>query len=602
MPATAKLASGFRPTARRLSAFLAFALTLAGAFAAEPARRPNIVVILADDQGWGDLGFTGNTSVATPRIDSLARDGARFDRFYVSPVCSPTRAEFLTGRYHLRGGVHDTGGGGERLNLDEHTIAETFQAAGYATGLFGKWHNGGQYPYHPNARGFEEFYGYTQGHWPQYFDAEVEHNGRRVRSGGFLTDDLAAHAADFITAHRDRPFFCYLALNTPHTPLQVPDRFFKKFAGHEISQRARNPAEEELDFTRAVLAMAENIDWNVGRVLGRLDELGLADNTIVLYFSDNGPNSGRWNGGMKGRKGSTDEGGVRSPFVIRWPGRIPAGAVVPDIAAAIDLLPTLADLAGVAPGATKPLDGISLKPLLLAGAGPKPVWPERMIFSEWARKVSVRTPQYRLDAAGALYDMLKDPNQTQDLAAEQPEVARRLRQAVAAWKLDVSPRDPSDSRPFPVGHPEMPLTELPAGEGVPHGGVKRSARYPNSSYFTNWTATDDRLTWDVEVATAGRYRATVYYACSAADVGATIELSLGVSRLTSVLDRPNDPPLIGAADDRLPRKESYTKYFRPFDLGLIELTAGRGKLTLRAPKIPGRQAMELQAVALTLLH
>ncbi len=409
------------------------------------------------------------------------------------------------------------------------------------------------------------------------------------------------HAAQFITAHRDRPFFCYLALNTPHTPLQVPERFFQNFATREIGQRAQNPAQENLDFTRVVLAMTENIDWNVGRVLDRLHELGLSNNTIVLYFSDNGPNGWRWNGGMKGRKGSTDEGGVRAPFVIRWPGQIPAGTVVPHITATIDLLPTLADLAGIAPGGAKPLDGVSLKPLLLAGVGPAQTWPERVIFSAWDGKVSGRTPQYRLDAAGALHDLTQDPGQTKDLAAELPAVARRLRQAVAAWKQEVSPRDPSDHRPFPVGHREMPLTELPAGDGVPHGVVRRSARWPNSSYFTHWTTTDDRLSWDVEVATAGRYRATVYYACAVADVGSTIELSLGGSRLAAMLDQPNDPPLVGRADDRIPRVESYTKDFRPFDLGLIDLAAGRGELTLRALNIPGRQVMELQAVTLTLL-
>lgn len=147
----------------------------------------------------------------------------------------------------------------------------------------------------------------------------------------------------------------------------------------------------------------------------------------------------------------------------------------------------------------------------------------------------------------------------------------------------------------------MPLTELPAGDGVPHGAVTRSARWPNSSYFTHWTTTDDRLSWEVAVTTTGRYRATVYYACPAADVGSTIELSFGGSRLTAVLDRPNDPPVVGRTDDRIPREESYTKDFRPFDLGIIELAAGRGELSLRALNIPGRQAMELQAVALTLL-
>src|SRR4051812_17607683 len=180
----------------------------------EPAKvvRPNVVVILADDQGWGDLSVHGNTNLSTPSIDSLARDGAIFDRFYVCPVCSPTRAEFLTGRYHPRGGVRGVTSGGERLDLDERTIGDTFKAAGYATGAFGKWHNGSQYPSHPNARGFDRYYGFTSGHWGEYFSPPLEENGRPVRGSGFITDDLTDHAGSFIESNRDRPFFCYLPL------------------------------------------------------------------------------------------------------------------------------------------------------------------------------------------------------------------------------------------------------------------------------------------------------------------------------------------------------------------------------------------------------
>jgi len=292
---------------------------------------PNIVIILADDQGWGDLSVNGNTNLSTPRIDSLAKDGALLDRFYACPVCSPTRAEFLTGRYHPRVGVRDVSKGGERLNLDEKTIADTFKAAGYATGAFGKWHNGTQYPYHPNARGFDEYYGFCSGHWGSYFDPPLEHNGKLVKGNGFIIDDLTDHAMAFMATNRSRPFFCYVPFNTPHSPMQVPERYWRKFANADLKLRARNPAQEEVPFTRAALAMCENIDWNVGRILDRLEELKLADQTIVLYFSDNGPNSWRWNGGMKGRKGSTDEGGVRAPFLIRWPGHIPAGARIPQI-------------------------------------------------------------------------------------------------------------------------------------------------------------------------------------------------------------------------------------------------------------------------------
>src|SRR6478609_2866015 len=187
-------------------------------------HKPNVVVFLSDDQGWGDLSIHGNKNLSTPNIDSLAKDGALFERFFVCPVCSPTRAEFLTGRYHSRGGVRDVSTGGERLNLDEKTMADAFKAAGYATGCFGKWHNGSQYPYHPNARGFDDYYGFTSGHWGDYFDPILEHNGQLVRGKGFIIDDLTDHATDFMGKNRDKPFFCYLAYNTPHSPMQVPDK------------------------------------------------------------------------------------------------------------------------------------------------------------------------------------------------------------------------------------------------------------------------------------------------------------------------------------------------------------------------------------------
>ena len=580
------------------AAAMALPRALRGAEAG-PRRRPNIIIVLADDQGWGDLSVHGNVNLATPNIDSLARTGALFERFFVCPVCSPTRAEFLTGRYHPRGGVHSTSTGGERLNLDEKTIGDTFKAAGYATGAFGKWHNGMQYPYHPNGRGFDEFYGFCSGHWGDYFDALfLDHNGRLLSHGnGFLIDDLTDHALKFIEANKDRPFFCYVPYNTPHSPMQVPDRFYAKFADLELKMRNRDPKAEEVAFTRAALAMCENIDWNVGRLLARLDELKLAENTIVIYFSDNGPNSWRWNGGMKGRKGSTDEGGVRAPFLIRWPGHIPAGARIPQIAGAIDLLPTLANLAGIPAVGGKPLDGITLTPLLTGAAGD---WPDRMIFSHWGGKVSVRTQHYRLDNAGQLFDMQADPGQDRDVSKEQPEVAARLSKALARWKDEMLPGLKNDDRPFPVGYPEFPVTQLPARDGVPHGNVKRSAGAPNCSYFTNWTAAADSITWDVQVAADGRYEAVLYYTCPKADVGSTIELSLNGSRIQAAVSEAHDPPLRGAEHDRVPRKgESYVKDFRPLRLGVVELKACRGPLTLRALTVSGKQVMDVRLLLLT---
>ena len=561
-------------------------------------QKPNIVVFLADDQAWGDLSTNGNTNLATPNIDSLGRMGAKLERFYVCPVCSPTRAEFFTGRYHSRLGVRGVDSGKERLNLDEQTIAEIFKACGYATGAFGKWHNGSQWPYHPNARGFDEYYGFTSGHWGDYFDAPLEHNGQPVRGQGYLADDLTEHAMDFIAANRTRPFFCYVPFNTPHSPMQVPDRFYDRFATADLTLRARLPGQEDIATTRAALAMCENIDWNVGRMLQRLDELKLADNTIVIYFSDNGPNSWRWNGGMKGRKGATDEGGIRSPFLIRWPRRIAAGMQISQITGVIDLLPTLADLARVPLAPKKPLDGMSLAPLL---TGEAKTWPDRMIFSHWAGRVSVRTQSYRLDDRGALFNIDSDPGQDHDLAGELPKIASWLANATAEWKAKVVPPLAAESRPFTVGYREFPLTQLPARDGVPHGHVKRSNRYPNSTYFLNWSHVDDRITWDVEVATAGRYEAVIYYACPEADLGATVELSFKGRRVAAKVAAANDPPLRGAEHDRVQRQESYVKDFQPLKLGAIDLAPGRGELSLRALSIPGAQAMEVRAVSLTLL-
>lgn len=562
--------------------------------------RPNVVVILADDQGWGDLSVHGNTNLKTPHIDSLARDGALFERFYVCPVCSPTRAEFLTGRYHPRGNVWNVSTGGERLDLDEKTIADTFKSAGYATGAFGKWHNGTQYPYHPNARGFDEYYGFCSGHWGDYFDAPLEHNGKIVKSRGFLTDDLTDHAIEFIQAHHEKPFFCYLPLNTPHTPMQVPDQFYDKFQNADLKLRHQGPQPEDPKMTRAALAMCENIDWNVGRVLAKLDEMKLADNTIVVYFSDNGPNSWRWNGGMKGRKGMTDEGGVRSPLLIRFPGKIPAQSRVPQIASAIDLLPTLADLCGVKVVGDKPLDGLSLTPLWQAKQQP---WPERMVFSHWGGNVSVRSQQYRLDGTGKLYDMITDPGQATDLSKERPEVTQRLTQAVTDWRRDVLSEMKRVVHPFTVGYRQFPVTILPARDGVPAGNIQRSAKAPNCSYFTNWTSLEDRMTWDIDVATSGRYAVEIYYTCAAENIGSTIELNFGTSKLAGSVTVAHNPPARGTEHDRYPRDgESLVKDFAPMKFGEIALEQGHGLLTLRALKIPGKEVIEVRGIVLTLVE
>lgn len=559
--------------------------------------KPNILVIMTDDQGWGDLSLNGNTDLSTPHIDSLARDGVSFDRFYVSPVCSPTRAEFLTGRYHSRSGVRGTSKGEERMNVDERTIADVFKAAGYATATFGKWHSGMQYPYHPNARGFDEFYGFCSGHWGDYFSPQLEHNGEIVKGEGFVIDDFTNRATAYMEQqHADgKAFFVFLSYNTPHSPMQVPDEWWAKFDNKKLTHDHPGRKKEDADHTRAALALCENIDWNVGRLLTKLDELKITEDTVVIYLSDNGPNGHRWNGGMKGIKGSVDEGGVRSPLLVRWPGKVAAGKRIAPISAAIDLLPTLTAMADIPLASPKPLDGISLAPLL---ADPESGSPERMIFSHWNRKISVRTQRFRLDPEGKLFDMIADPGQLKNISSEQPETTRDLKAAVAEWEKAVLRNLGKDERPFVIAHPAVPWTQIPARDGISHGKIKRSSVHPNCSYFHNWTSTDDKITWDVEVGAAGNYEVEIWYTCPADDIGSTIELSLGESRLRGKITEAHDPPIRGLEGERVPRTESYAKDFRPLKLGVINMSKGVGKLTLRALEIPGSQAMGFRLLTL----
>ncbi len=559
-------------------------------------KSPNIVILLSDDQGWGDLSISGNTNINTPNIDAMARNGALFDHFYVQPVCSPTRAELLTGRYHTRMGVRSTSEGGERFNLDETTLADAFKEAGYATAAYGKWHSGMQYPYHPNGRGFDDFYGFCSGHWGDYFSPMLEHNGAITQGNGFLADDLTDHALAFMEKNKNQPFLVYVPFNTPHTPLEVPDRWWGEFKNKPIKMRAADGVEEDIDFTRAALAMCENIDWNVGRIMQKLKDLNLEDDTIVLYFSDNGPNAYRWNGGMKGKKGSTDEGGVRSPLLMQYPKLIKPGTKIPEVAAAIDLLPTLIDLTGIKFQPNNPLDGVSLKPLLVKkGRFDK----DRLLYSYWNNNTSVRSQKYRLDSEGKLYDMVADPGQTVDISNKKPDIAVQLKTARTRWNADaLAGIKGDDQRTFPVGHPDYKYTQLPARDAQPVGGIVRSNQYPNCSFLTNWTKPDDAIVWDVEVLADGDFDAIIYYTCALEDVGSTFRLTYGKTNVSAKVTEGFDPPLRGMENDRVERTESYVKDWKTLNLGRVHLGKGQGKMTLQSDKIAGKQVMDFRLMML----
>jgi hypothetical protein len=423
----------------------------------------------------------------------------------------------------------------------------------------------------------------------------IDHNGKIVWGNGFITDDLTDKAMDFINSHKNKPFFLYIPFNTPHSPMQVPDRWWNKFKDKKLEMFADSGVPEDIPFTRAALAMCENIDWNVGRIMEKLKELNLEENTIVLYFSDNGPNGWRWNGGMKGKKGSTDEGGIRSPLIMRWSGTIVSGLQIDEIAGAIDLLPTLADMAGIEYQTQKPLDGISLKPL---GLNNKNEWKDRCIFSNWGGKLSVRSQKYRLDNQGKLFNMITDPGQLTDISSSEPEVARKLKIAAEHWKADVLSGISPDKRKFPVGHPSFKYNQLPARDGKAFGNIVRSNQFSNSSFFTGWTSPEDKITWDVVVLSEGDFEAKIYYTCPSKDVGATVQLSLNSNSITAKVNVANDPPLRGMENDRVKRMESYVKDFKPLNMGVIHLKKGSGLLTLKALDIPGSQVMDFRLLEL----
>ena len=346
--------------------------------------------------------------------------------------------------------------------------------------------------------------------------------------------------------------------------MQVPLQWWEKFV--EGTQRcclcdAREDQQEDLSHSRAALAMCENIDWNVGRIMDKLDELEIADNTIVIYFSDNGPNGYRWNDGMKGRKGSVEEGGVRSPFFIRWPEKITANNKTDTIAGSIDLKPTLLDLAGIKDTGTLPMDGVSLKPLLMQNGSD---WPERLYINHFREKTSVRSQRFRLGFQGQLFDMENDPGQRVDVKDKFPNVYQELRAAQKKFDEEVVGELPpgKDERPFIIGHPDYAFTQLPARDAISTGKIERSGRAPNCSFYMNWVNEEDTIYWDAEVLQDGNYRAEVYYTCAKEDLGTVLELRWGDSAITKKVTVENDPPWVGAESDRSLRKgESYVKDF-----------------------------------------
>ncbi len=427
---------------------------------AREVPHPNVIVIITDDQGYGDLGITGNPHIKTPVIDAFARESIRFNNFYVSPVCAPTRSSLMTGRYSLRTGIRDTYNGGATMAANEVTLAEMLKQAGYKTGAFGKWHLGDNYPYRPNDQGFDESLIHLSGGMGQvgdvttyfkgdssYFDPVLWHNGQQEAYTGYCSDIFTAQAIDFIENNRQSPFFCYLAFNAPHTPLQVPDQYYQLYkdldpaSGFESDGRPfEKMNEKDKEDARKVYAMVTNIDDNMGKLLQKLDDLHIADNTLVIFMTDNGPQQTRYVGGMRGLKGNVYRGGVRVPFYVRYPALLEGNKDIETTVAHIDVLPTLSRICNTELPADRKIDGKNLLPLMQDETVD---WAERPLFFYWTRRypelynnMALQKGAYKLvgktdyDApieAFELFNIEKDPYEQHNIVKENKSLASNLK-------------------------------------------------------------------------------------------------------------------------------------------------------------------------------
>lgn len=399
----------------------AFTITAFGFSSSPEIKHPNVILIMTDDQGYGDLGITGNPHIKTPHVDNFARENIRFNQFYVSPVCAPTRASLLTGRYSLRTGVRDTYNGGSMMATEEITIAEMLKTAGYETGIFGKWHLGDNYPFRPGDQGFNESLIHLAGGMGQpgdfttffkgdssYFDPILWHNGEQKAYEGYCSDIFTNEAISFIEQNHQNPFFCFLSFNAPHTPLQVPDEYYELYkdidpaSGFENDDRPfPKMTEKDKEDARKVYAMVTNIDDNVGRLLQKLEELQIAENTLVIFMTDNGPEQRRYNAGMRGLKSSVFRGGVRVPFYWRLPALSLSNMDIETTTAHIDLLPTLSELCDVDMPDDRRIDGRSF--LHLIRGTDSEYFDNRPLFFYWTRRypelynnIALQQGSYRL--------------------------------------------------------------------------------------------------------------------------------------------------------------------------------------------------------------
>ncbi|HOV74564.1 MAG TPA: arylsulfatase [Candidatus Hydrogenedentes bacterium] len=519
-----------------LSTSLAAAGALPGCKTARAGRadrtRPNIVLIITDDQGYGDLSCHGNPILKTPNLDRLHGESVRFTQFHVCPVCSPTRSSLMTGRYNYRTGVVDTYQGRSMMDPRETTLPQVLASHGYRTGIFGKWHLGDNYPMRAMDRGFQEALVHGGGGLSQpsdpppgnrYFDPVLNHNGTWEKHQGYCTDIFTDAAIQFIEKHRDTPFFAYLALNAPHVPLDVADCYAKPYLEQGMDEK-----------TARLYGMIANIDENIGRLDARLERLGLAENTWLIFMTDNGSqvvgDTPRYNAGMRGWKGAVYEGGIRVPCFMRWPRTWRGGQDRETLAAHIDVMPTLLDGCGFEAPRGARMDGMSLMPVL---RDPESAWPDRTLFTQWHRgnrpepyrNCAVFNRRYKLVDGKELYDRVADPGESADIAGDHPDIVANMRKEYEAWFTDVC-----GQRDFSI----PPRIHLGTHHENPTLLTRQDWRCE-----TNWTDPRSVGYWEVKVVRSGLY-----------DIGFEFELRTAVEtarfRLGGAMREVNVPADAGA--------------------------------------------------------
>ena len=547
-------------------------------------KKPNVILILTDDQGWGDLSLHGNPWLETPNLDKLAKTGGRFNNCYVTPLCAPSRASILTGRNHLKTGVISVSRGLEIMNTEENTLAEMFKSNGYKTGIFGKWHNGEHFPHRPNDQGFDEFLGFYGGYLPNYFNSTLDHNTKRLKTQGYIADVLTDAASKFISTNKEKPFFCYIPYNTPHAPHQVPDKYYEKY-------KAKN-LESEL---ATIYGMVENIDDNVGRILKTLKDNKLEENTIIIFMTDNGPNSIRFNGEMRGIKGSLHEGGIRVPFFVNWKNHIAENKIIQTPVAHIDIYPTLKDLCQLKDNAKKPIEGVSLSSLLFQDKDTLMV--DRKIFTHvnfmnlplTANLGGFRSDKHRFiyeNNKPQLYDLKKDPTEKNDISQQNSTLTNQYLQEYNQWftesTLDLKVNKPTLITKLGV--------ELPVFESTYTSGIKLKEGHGWSyDWVEKWNSTKDSLIWEIDCQTPGNYIVEMEYLCKKPDVGSRIACSIGDVKKEVILKTDfysNQVP----SPDRVKRKEVYEMS----EWGILKL--GSFKITM------GKQLVKLKALSLANLN